>query len=108
MAASTRKLTIGRDNARKIVEDPLYQTHLLARAQTGDLSPQMEVHLWDRAYGKVAEEVIVKHLDADIEEMTLEELAAEARVLEAFLREQGALERTNDVDVNTLPNATVN
>jgi hypothetical protein len=41
--------------ARSIVEDPTYQKHLLARAQSGELAPPVEAMLFHYAYGKPTE-----------------------------------------------------
>jgi hypothetical protein len=70
-----------REAAQKILNDEIYQRNLLMRAQTGDLSPQMEVRLWEHVYGKPVDEVIISKEDdlSDLTEEQLFELATELR-----------------------------
>src|SRR5687767_13204387 len=46
--------------ARSIVEDPEYRQNLVAAARDRKLHPQVEVMLWNYAYGKPKDEVTLR------------------------------------------------
>ena len=65
-----------REICRSLVEDKVYQRHLLNRLRRGDLGP-MEPILWQYAYGKPATDLTVQY---DLSQLSDEELAALATI----------------------------
>lgn len=50
--------------ARLLVEDPIYLTNLQARMRAGTVAPAVENMVWERAFGKVKEEVEVRKIES--------------------------------------------
>ena len=48
-----------RSFCRNIINDPEYQRRFIERARKGTLGAALEIHCWDRAFGKVKDNVDV-------------------------------------------------
>ena len=69
--------------ARELVEDPLYRLDLQRRLLDGKLASNIEVMLWQYAYGKPVDVIEVKD-ERELEKMTDAELAAYESSLRAL------------------------
>ena len=80
-----KNLAAARTLALEILNDPIYKENLIARAQDGELSPQMEQLLFHYAYGKPVEELNVSAEDDNLADMSLDELRTYLQELEASI-----------------------
>jgi hypothetical protein len=86
---SELQLIRAKEFARLIVDDPEYRRNLYNRAIKGDLAPAVEILLLHYRFGKPTDELTVTHklpTDAQLSELTPEQLAARAERLAVFLR----------------------
>jgi hypothetical protein len=73
--------------ARSIVENEQYKTILIARANAGELSPQVETLLFHYAYGKPSEVIESRTTIEDLRSKATDELFAELDATRLRLRE---------------------
>lgn len=91
---------------RKLLEDKDYRDALKKRLLAGTLKPQVEVMLHHYAYGKPKETIDVNHMVQEdvtaLQELTPEQLAAEAQQTSRELLELQALEQQRKIDEATM------
>ena len=51
---------VGREFARQLVEDPKYRERLQKRMDTGELAPVLEQMIWNYAYGKPPQSLMLE------------------------------------------------
>jgi hypothetical protein len=66
--------------AAKLVDDEAYRKNLIVRLRAGLCAPALEVLLWQFAYGKPLDEIVI-HDDRSFKDMSLEQIHARLRAI---------------------------
>ena len=75
-----------RDFSLNVIRSDAYRESVRARAAKGTLPPAIETMLWHYAYGKPAEQVVIRDERRDLSNLSEEELAERAELIATVLR----------------------
>jgi hypothetical protein len=108
----TRRLSIIERNEAKnfaleVVRSEEYRNSVWSRAKTGTLPPQVEIELWNRAYGKCPDKLeVTGAAHAELAGLTTEQLAERAQLVSELLRQQAEAEQDAEPSSKTSPSST--
>jgi hypothetical protein len=98
--SGTRIPSEAKNFAQGIITSPEYRESIKRRVKEGKLAAPIEQLLWYYAYGKPVDKIDLTMDDGrELEGMTTEELAEEARMLAAALRETSEAEATDEEEL---------